>query len=368
MTEKSLEKFSTTAVLTAIAMSIPNPALAEDGAQIDLSPNTPAEQLVEWRGADSPNLIDNRIDKTRRNLRITATTNAPVSLHGACPPADLYPNWKLDLGKRGTATGYPAEVHDRDTLRTGPNGTWTLDTTAPSRPNQTLQTTLTCYRDSDGNDALDDGEDSHKLTAHIKSQGSDGQGGGAGSYFTFSGEGGGSGDDSTSASADKNPMWHARGAVADTIPMSGVGDTNNLGVLAAVGVDPVHGGGSRNFEIDLVYRSGRVPGEVTDEAGKKHVIDGYTHCGFVGGGWTPELGTELVRGRIAGAIGVCAAEALETDYGRVDGKTSVGVGRGDAGIEVGGKNIGVTGGVDAVVGADSSARFWGPYIGVYGRW
>lgn len=369
-----LRKISAIAGLTAVAqligLTLPNPAQAGDGRKFNLSPDTPAEQLVEWQGASSPNLATEANYTIRgRILKIATTANAPVFLHGACPPEDLYPGWKLDNpgadktggkdakkeGGTEKKQGYEAEVHEMDIVRTGPNGTWTVATTAPSRLGQTLQTTLTCKK----------GEDSQKLTAFITSQG-DGGSSGAGNYFTFSGEGAGSSDDSTSA--DENPVWHARGAVADTIPMSGIGDTNNLGVLAAIGVDPVHGGGSRNFEIDLVYRSGRVPGEVTDEAGKKHVVDGYTHCGFVSGGWTPELGTELVRGRVAGAIGVCAAEALETDYGRVDGKTSVGVGRGDAGIEVGGKNIGITGGVDAVVGADSSSRFWGPYAGIYGRW
>lgn len=334
MTEKKLEKFSTTAiaVLTATAMSIPTSARAEDGAKIDLSPDTPAEQLVEWRGADSPNLIDSRIDRTRRNLRITATTNTPVSLHGACPPQDLYPNWKLDLGKKGTNKGYPAEVHDRDTLRTGPNGTWTLDTTAPSRPNQKLQTTLTCYHDADNNNARDKGEDSQKLTAFITSQG-DGGSSGTGNFFTFSGEGPESFDDSDSSS-DSSKEGHRvkmEGNVVGFLPRN-EGDFG-YGFEARVGWNPINS--IQHLTVGALYR-------YVDITETKNFRNTDTHTVAARAGWNPVWATRFTDIGIDLGVGTGLSNTQQ-EFLLKDGRKAPDainpIAIFDAGVEFGNKNI-----------------------------
>lgn len=349
------------AALTAVAMSIPALAQAEDGAKIDLSPDTPAEQLVEWKGAESPNLIDIRIDKTRRNLHVKTTTNAPVSLHGACPPQDLYPNWKLDLGKKGTATGYPAEVHDRDTIRTGPNGTWTLDTTAPSRPNQTLQTTLTCYRDADGNGTRGEKEDSHSLTAYITSQGSDsGSAAADSSFFTYSGEGPGSTDDTDSSEGHRVKM---EVSVLGITPLQGVPEDENMwnpGAGARLSFDPVNStrDGVKRFVLGLDYRFGHgIPNGTVPDA-NTHTITGRF-------GWDPVLSDEKARVvldvGIGAGVGVTQASILKSGK-EIPGSTNV-VGTADIGLEVGGNNVRAKIGAFCTLSADPAQQACGVNAG-----
>lgn len=326
---------NTVSTLAALTTLIASSAQAGDGTKINLTPDTPAEQLVEWRGANSPNLIDSRIDKTRRVLRVITTTNAPVSLDGACPPEDLYPGWKPDLGKTATptSTGYPAEVRKRDILRTGPNGTWTLDTTAPSRPNQTLQTTLTCYRDGNDNDVLDEGEDRHSLTAYIKSQGSDERSSGASSYFTFSGEGDESGDDSADSSKKEHRVNMEGAAVGFNPAEGGWGP----GFEAKVGWDPI--GSTRDqvkrFTLGALYRYVNIDGS-------KHFRDTDTHTAAARFGWNPVVYDEAMRVAIdigvAAGVSVTQQEDLLKDGRKAPDATNP-IGTFDGGLEFGGDNV-----------------------------
>ena len=180
---------------------------------------------------------------------------------------------------------------------------------------------------------------------------------------------------SVQAENDGKPQETVRGAIADTIPMSSPGkSTHNFGFVAAVGVDPVHEGGVRSFPIELLYRYGNVPGKVTDLSGQKRETYGSAHCGFVSPSWTPELITQTVRARVALGGGFCVVNEFLGEYSWggqpieiVERETSF-AGRGETGIEIGGKNIGFTVGVDAIINDGHLTNFWGPQIGIGGKW
>lgn len=341
-----LQKISAMAGLTAVAqlieLTVPNPAQAGDGKTFNLKPDTPPEKFVEWQGASSPSLAIEANYKIRgRILEIVTTTNAPVFLHGACPPEDLYPGWKLDIpgadetdggevkkdGGTKKKQGYPAEVHAMDVLRTGPDGTWTVATTASPRLGKTVKTTLTCKK----------GEDSHKLTLFITSQG-DGGSNGAGNYFTFSGEGSESGDDDTDSSKKGHRVKMEAGALG-VAPLQGVPKDENLwnpGAGARLSFDPINStrDGVKRFLLGIDYRFGYGIPDGTVPDANTHTITGRF-------GWDPVLYDEAAR--IVLDVGVGAGvgvtqPSIKRNGEEIPGSTNV-VGTADIGLEVGGDNV-----------------------------
>lgn len=161
---------TTLAVGTALAAD----AMAEEET-LALDSSTPAENLVEWFGAEGPGVSFN-ISPDRRTLNATGPVNGPLAVNVGCPP---YENWEQrPQAVPGAPTVRAGDGRDKilfqsaSTERTGRDGTWVGRLTFPSRPGQTLDTTFACKtRDGRQSESLN-----LKVTAVAGSQGGGGSG------------------------------------------------------------------------------------------------------------------------------------------------------------------------------------------------
>lgn len=349
-------------LLTAATMAAATPAIPTvvraEGKKVLLESTNAPEDFVEWQGATGPNVVEVKIDETRRAMEVAAGTNSPVSIDGACPPPSSFPGWKLDISAEPAAGRDSAEVHSTAVDRTGDNGTFNLRTTAPSRAGQTLKTQVDCVRLGDDGKTVEDRE---PLDLSITAVGSDsGAEELADDADNFAYRGNEDGE-------PEEPNIQVNAGAACAIPMYGK-PKPSVGVKAGFAGDPVAKGDALRFPIGAEYRYAEVSEQVTAD-GRQVNIGTPTHAGLLKVGWEPVVydGVADVRLQIAALLGVGHAVEVKTRDGKVvPGKTGV-VGGADVGVAIGGKNLALKAGGFVQGSSVQALNAWGPFVCAEGR-
>lgn len=369
MERKNLGLYSAFLVAGAAAIAVPNlaeaqrtpvmPAPLENPPVVELTPDNPPDQFVEWLGCGPDGLVRCVIGDTRRKLIVTTTPNAPFSASFGCPPSSSYGDWTVAVPSGGVAPGSDsAEVHDMAVERTGANGVFQLQATAPARTRQRVKTKVSCAR-RDGGDN-EDLELEVETVTPAELAGQTAGGSGAFSYEDRTGASGGS------SGGINGVLVEGSVGLLGTFPTDDLGLGAKPGVSAEVSAYPVYEEGLRRFGAGVQYRFAGVKERVAlGQENTEVAVSGKTHCGFMDFSWVPGI-IKNVRARIAAALGVCHAEQLQTQDGVIPGLTGV-TAKGEAALEVGGDNFGVRVGGDAAFGANSPFNFAGVGAWIYGR-
>lgn len=356
--------------------------------EIALRSTRPAAESVEWTGpANSSNLVSSTVDKTRRELTVVATTNAPVVLHGACPAPSSYPGWKLatEAAKPGMDSG---KLVPTSTIRTGENGTFDIHTTMPSRPGQTVEVQLACVgtekrevvekketraagvdgvmntpddivtsEDVKVMKDVETGKEVLKATLTSVATTPDG------SAIMLMPAGSFPYRDRDADGRERKPVENPANAGTSVMVQLGLATTSGLSDKPGVGGGLIAGVEAKVHglpPLGLVYRrAGSLPQNVTaDDGTTTKVVEGTSHCGFAGAGWHPNLGENL-RAITGVGVGACYAEQIHTSpVDKVAAQTSAAA-RLTVGAALHGKNLGVGLTGDVVVGTAESSRFGG---------
>lgn len=364
-----MERRDAALIATFIAAIAAPKAVEAQTYAAPLETDTPASEYVRWEGVNPQNIISHRMDKTRRDLTVVTTPNAPITVNLGCPPPSLYPGWKLEVPRDYVPGGEDhAEIDETDVVRTGRNGTFAVRLTAPSRQGK-VKAKFRCRKYEPGDDGELDTEDdvpegdAEALSLNIVSQGiKDGRpvpfpvgSGNVGFAPSNSGE--------REGSADRRPFRAAVGGVSSW-PMAG--GMPRPGVFTEFGIDVL---GDEKWLDDLIvglrYRlSQGLERAIVDRrsgTGERVNVKATGHGMFATATAEKRAGNAVRFALGAGAGGV-HLEKSDTDIGgtvppRTDPAAEI-----HGGISVGGESVQVGAGADAVF-----TRNGGAAVGLNGQ-
>jgi hypothetical protein len=308
----------------------------------------PREHLAEILSIDGPSIVWRKIDDTRKSAKVTASPGSPVNVQVGCPS-----DWKLSVGAEPPVTAEHGVAHS-----TLPGtGVHNAALFAPVRVGETRTARLGCVKMEPGSDgtpgtADDVAGDKEELAIEVTAV--------AGSPADT---------DDSFVYRDEALLDSAGAGMPVEVSGSVLAVDGDVGGLVSAKVDPVAKGLAGRVPVGVTYRVGRAHEEVTGLDGSEKEASGLTHCGFVGGGWSPILAQQTVdvRLEVEGAMGICRADEIETGPGTsIPAVTDV-AGRLGFGVQIGGRNLAVRAGVDTVLSDQEALQSVSPNVGIVGR-
>jgi len=309
----------------------------------------PRERLAEILSVEGPSIVWRQIDATRKSAKATASPGSPVNVQVGCPS-----DWKLAVGAEPAATAEHGVAHS-----TLPGtGVHNAALFAPVRVGETRTASLACVKMEPGADRTpgtedDVVDDKEELAIEVTAVA-------------------GAPAESADPFVYRDEALLDRGGISG-MPVEVAGSVlavdNDVGGIVSAKVDPVARGANGRVPVGVTYRVARAHEQATTLDGSEREVSGLTHCGFVGGGWSPILAERAVdvRLEVEGAMGICRADEIETGPGTSIAAVTDVAGRLGLGVQVGGESLAVRVGLDAVLSDQEALQSVGPSVGVVGR-
>lgn len=312
----------------------------------------PRENLAEIIDVSGPGLVWRVIDETKKNAKATVTPGSPLNVRVGCGGLD----WRLNIGPAPAAGEEFGVAHSTLPALGEHNATFL----ASPRVGDSRIARFQCVkgggpgpngRHGDADDVKP--TDTEDLSVEVTSV-------------------------VGAPSVDHDPFVYRDEALLDGNGISGIpvelagsvlAVDGDVGGLISAKVDPVARGTMGRVPVGVTYRVGRVHEDATAVDGTEKEVSGLAHCGFIGGGWSPILAQQTidVRLEVEGAMGICRADEIETGPGTsIPAVTDV-AGRLGLGVQVGGKNLAVRAGVDAVFADQEALQSVSPNVGIVVR-
>lgn len=331
------------------ALALTLAAKTASAERFSVEKTEPREHLAEILSVDGPSIVWRQIDATRKAAKVTASPGSPVNVQVGCPS-----DWKLSVGTEPAATQEHGVAHS-----TLPGtGVHNAALFTPVRVGETRTARLGCVKMEPGSDnapgtADDVAGDREDLSIEVTAVA--GAPAGSADSFVYRDE----------------ALLDGSGISGTPIEVAGsvLAVDGDVGGLVSAKVDPVARGTMGRVPVGATYRVGRVHEDATAVDGTEKEVSGLAHCGFIGGGWSPILAQQTidVRLEVEGAMGVCRADEIETGPGTsIPAVTDV-AGRLGLGVQVGGRNLAMRVGVDAVFSDQEALQSVSPSVGIVGR-
>lgn len=287
------------------------PAAAHEGT-LKLRPDGNPLQFVEWR-PPAEGVLTARRDRTNRDLLVTATPGAKVSLPLGCPPK-RHGNWEVETDSEPLRSDAGEFAYVRATSAPGSSGdgTFVITTTASQREGDAVEFDAACVRLGPGADdvegtADDTVEQRETLRAKIVTVRHKALLAATHDETREHDHGGGAEEDEETGVPI---ILSAAGLVTRSIPTQDA--RLRAGALLGIYFDPLRGEArwqSFPFGVDGVY--GRAPERLRASDGSTETHPAASFCGFGTGMWNPALAKGIgdsaidLRASLGAGLGGC---------------------------------------------------------------